>query len=66
MLEANKALVSSCGRFVYLEKKSGGYICYVNYDSMLEGMPYLVNTNQVESAQLDAKMELLEYVRTHK
>lgn len=64
MFKASEALVSDDGHFVYLKKKNGaGYFTFINYQSVLDGLPAHIRTEALENAQLNAKIELLDYVR---
>lgn len=66
MFKPSKAFVTDDGAFVYVEKKSGGYAAFINFDALIDGLPKRVDASALHSRQLDSKIELLEYLRKQK
>jgi len=65
MRKLSEALGTDDGIFAYIKRKDGNYEAYINYNAIMRALPKFINNSVVEDQQLDAKIELLNYLRNH-
>lgn len=63
MFVPKKALATSNFRFVYAQSKKGVWVPYIQYDIIRTGVPWHVDISAWDNAQLDGKIELLDYLQ---
>lgn len=65
MFVPTKTLATSNHRFIYAQGKTGVWVPYIQYSVAKTSLPRWVDVSEWDDAQLDGKIELLDYLRKH-